>query len=56
MPLRKAKNKSKSEINKAVAYNIQELSHNGTKERSRAQIIAIAESAARRGKSKKKKK
>lgn len=53
MPLRKAKNKSKAEVNKAVAYNIHELTHNGTKERSHDQIVAIAISQAK-GKKKKK--
>ena len=48
MPLKKAKGKSKSAINKAVAYNIHELAHRGTKNRSHSQIVAIAESAARR--------
>lgn len=37
---------------KNVGYNIKELTNNGTKKRSRKQIIAIAESAARKGKSK----
>lgn len=40
----------------AVGNNIKELTNNGTKKRSRKQIIAIAESAARKGKSKKDKK
>lgn len=55
MPLKKASSKSKKSINKSVAANIHELSHHGTKKRSRAQIIAISESAAR-GRSGKKKK
>lgn len=50
MPLKTAGSKSKSAINKAVSYNIHELSHNGKKKRSRAQIIAISENAARGGK------
>lgn len=56
MPLPKAKGHSKKAINRQVSANIHELSHHGTKKRSRQQIIAIAESAARDRPSKKKKK
>lgn len=51
MPLPKAKGKSKKAINKQVSKNISELVHHGTKSRSRAQIIAIAERTARGKKS-----
>lgn len=53
MPLKKASCSSKKCINKAVSDNIKELHANGTKKRSNAQIIAIAEASARRTKSKK---
>jgi hypothetical protein len=56
MPLPKAKGRSKKAINKQVSKNIHELVHHGTKQRSRAQIIAIAERTARGQKSKRKKK
>ena len=39
---------------KAVSSNISELTHHGSKKRSRNQIIAIALSAARGGKSRSK--
>lgn len=55
MPLPKAPNKSKKAINKQVAENIHELVHHGTKQRSHAQIVAIAEATARGRSSKKKK-
>jgi len=55
MPLKKAKGKSKAAINKAIAYNIHELSVNGTKDRKHDQIVAIAIKAAT-GRNKKKKK
>jgi hypothetical protein len=55
MPLRKAKSKKKEDINKAVAYNIHELTVNGTKDRKHDQIVAIAMRAAT-GKNKKKRK
>jgi len=48
MPLVKAKSKKKADINKAVSKNISELTHHGTKKRSREQIIAAAISAAKR--------
>lgn len=48
MPLKYSLSKSKSAINKTVAANIHELAHHGKKVRSHAQIVAIAESAARR--------
>ncbi len=47
MPLPQAPNNSKSAINKQVSANIDELVHHGTRQRSRAQIIAIAEATAR---------
>jgi len=56
MPLPKAKGKSKKAINKQIAANIRELYAHGSKPRSQAQIVAIAESTARGRKSKKKKK
>lgn len=56
MPLKKATSKSKKAIQKAVSQNISELAHNGTKQRSQKQIIAIAYNAARGGKPKKKRK
>ena len=56
MPLKKASSSSKKSINKAVSENIHELSHHGTRKRSRQQIIAIAESAARGRSGKKKRK
>jgi hypothetical protein len=56
MPLPKAKGRSKKAINKQVSKNIHELVHHGTKKRSHAQIVAIAERTARGGKGKKKKK
>jgi hypothetical protein len=56
MPLPKAKGKSKKAINKQVAANIHELVHHGTRKRSHAQIVAIAERTARGQKSKRKKK
>lgn len=49
MPLKKGGGKA------AVSQNIKELYNNGTKKRSRKQIVAIAESAARGGKKRKKK-
>jgi hypothetical protein len=55
MPLRKAKSKKKEDINKAVAYNIRELTVNGTKERKHDQVVAIAIKAAT-GRNKKKNK
>jgi hypothetical protein len=48
MPLEKAKNNTKKEINKAVSDNIKELHAHGTRPRSQKQIIAIAEAAARK--------
>jgi hypothetical protein len=45
MPLSKAK--KKSEVNKTISKNISELTHKGTKKRSREQIIAIAIRAAK---------
>lgn len=48
MALKIAKNKSKKAINAAVAANIHELVHKGKMPRPMAQIIAIAESAARK--------
>lgn len=56
MPLKKAANKSKKAVNAAIATNIKELYYNGTKKRPMKQIVAIAESAARNRKGKKKKK
>jgi hypothetical protein len=56
MPLPKAKGHSKKAINRQVSANIHELSHHGTKKRSHAQIVAIAESTARGQSGKKKKK
>ncbi len=50
MPLKKATCKTKKCIEKAVSYNIHELAHNGIRKRSNKQIVAIAFSAARRGK------
>lgn len=52
MPLETANSGSKKDINKAVSDNIHELVHFGTKQRPMNQVIAIAESAARKGKSK----
>ena len=54
MPLFSAKSRSKKDVNKAVSKNIHELYHNGKKKRSMKQIIAIAESAARKPKHKRK--
>lgn len=54
MPLPKARGTSKKAINAQVSKNIQELHKNGTKKRSNAQIIAIAERTARGNKSKNK--
>lgn len=48
MPLRKATCNSKKCINKAVFANISELSRNGTRPRSQAQIVAIAFAGARK--------
>lgn len=48
MPLRKAACSSKKCLNKAVSANIRELSHNGTRPRSQAQIVAIAFAGARK--------
>ena len=45
MPLAKAK--KKADIQKTVSKNISELTHKGTKKRSREQIIAIAIRAAK---------
>jgi hypothetical protein len=56
MPLPKAKGRSKKAINKQVSKNIHELVHHGTKKRSHAQIVAIAERTARGNKSSKRKK
>jgi hypothetical protein len=58
MPLRKASSKSKKSVQKAVSYNIAELTRaNKTKpageKRSRAQIAAIGFNAARGGKKRK---
>lgn len=53
MPLPHAKNHSKKAINKQVSKNIDELYHHGTKKRPMKQIIAIAESTARKFKKKK---
>jgi len=55
MPLKKAKSKSKSSVQKAVSYNIAELTRaNKSKpsgqKRSRQQIAAIAYSAAKKKK------
>lgn len=55
MPLKKSSGKSKKAIQKAVSYNISELTKaNKTKspseKRSRAQIAAIAYSAAKKKK------
>ena len=47
MPLPKAKGHSKKAINKQVGKNIHELVHHGTKKRSHAQIVAIAENTAK---------
>lgn len=47
MPLKSAIGcTTKSCKNKAIGYNIHELSHNGTRKRSHRQIVAIAISAA----------
>lgn len=48
MPLIRAKSKKKADINKAISKNISELTHNGTRKRSRQQIIAAAISAAKK--------
>jgi len=48
MPLEKAKDQTKKEINKAVSNNIKELHSYGKRPRSQKQIIAIAEAAARK--------
>lgn len=58
MPLKKASSKSKKSIQKAVSYNIAELtrankSKPASEKRSRAQIAAIGFSAARGGKKQK---
>lgn len=53
MPLKKSSGKGRKAINKAVSENIHELVHHGTKKRSHKQIVAIAESAARKGKKRK---
>ena len=45
MPLIKAK--KKADIQKTISKNISELTHKGTKKRSREQIIAIAIRAAK---------
>ena len=45
MPLLKAK--QKADVNKVISKNISELTHKGTKKRSREQIIAIAIRAAK---------
>jgi len=45
MPLIKAK--KKADVNKVISKNISELTHKGTKKRSREQIIAIAIRAAK---------
>lgn len=47
MPLPEASDKSQKGINKQVSSNIDELVHHGTKQRSHAQIVAIAEATAR---------
>jgi len=48
MPLIRAKSKKKADINKAISANISELTHHGTRKRSRQQIIAAAISAAKK--------
>lgn len=58
MPLKKSSGRSKKAVQKAVSYNIAELTRaNKTKpsgeQRSRAQIAAISYSAARGGKKRK---
>ena len=55
MPLKHG-GKTKKSKQKAVSANISELTHHGTKPRSRKQIIAIAMSAAGLSKKKRKKK
>lgn len=47
MPLKKASNKSKKAINKAVSQNMHELTHYGKKKRSQAQKVAISIKAAK---------
>lgn len=54
MPLKKAACSSKKCMNAAVSANIKELKASGTRPRSQKQIVAIAFSGARGGKSKKK--
>lgn len=56
MPLPKSKGRSKKAINNQVSANIHELVHHGTRKRSHAQIVAIAEQTARGRKYKKLKK
>lgn len=53
MPLKKG-GKSKKSFQKAVSANMHELTHNGSRPRSQKQKIAIALSAARGGKKRKK--
>lgn len=54
MPLKKATGKSKKSFQKAVSSNMSELTHHGSISRSQKQKIAIALSAARGNKKKKK--
>lgn len=53
MPLKKA-GKGKKSFQKAVSANMHELTHNGSRPSSQKQKVAIALSAARGGKKKKK--
>ena len=50
MPLKKAMSASKKAVQSAISSNISELTHHGSKPRSRKQIIAISISAAKKKK------
>lgn len=48
MPLKKSKSAKKSDVNKAIASNIHELSHKGKIKRTHKQIVVAAISTAKR--------
>lgn len=50
MPLKTPKSKSKQAVQKAISQNISELTHKGSRPRSRKQIVAIAIAAAKKKK------
>ena len=50
MPLKTPKSKTKEAVRKAISENISELTHKGSRPRSRKQIVAISISAAKKRK------